>query len=605
MASKSHTIKVTMLGTARNLQDAFEGAAAKAERVGARMESVGRGMTTAITLPLAAAGVAAFRLASDADEAMSQTGQIFGDEAQRVIEASENMNDAFSQVDFLGFASNAGDILQGLGMAREETDDMALSILGLSQDLASFKNKDPEQVFNAMTSALTGEREALKGVGIVINDAMVKQRAMEMGLWDGVGALDQVAQAQATYALLTEKSANAIGDFDRTADGAANKTRTLRANFIDTAATLGQHLLPIGTKLLDWATDMVGKFNHLSPAAQENIVQFAGVAAAVGPVLIVGGKLVQAFSQVGKAFSALSKLVMANPWVLIIAGTILLVTVIVQNWDKISAFLRKTWDWIKDTAAKVGDWLKEKFQAAFEFVKNIFLNFTGPGLLIKHWDSIKEGVSNVRTWIQEKLKAAMDFVKNLFLNWTGPGLIIKHWDTIKQAADGVRSWIVDKFTAIMDFFRGLPDRIKGHLSGLAQKIKDPFVDAFAAIERLWNDTIGRISFKVPEWVPGVGGNSWTAPKLHGGGIYHAPTPGGEGFALLRDGEAVLSPGQTRRSLQGTAAPQQVARVGGGQQTTINLTVNALDPASAAKAVVEALQSYARANGGVPLQIRAV
>jgi hypothetical protein len=46
-------------------------------------------------------------------------------------------------------------------------------------------------------------------------------------------------------------------------------------------------------------------------------------------------------------------------------------------------------------------------------------------------------------------------------------------------------------------------------------------------------------------------------------------------------------------------------VGGGQQTTINLTVNALDPASAAKAVVEALQSYARANGGVPLQIRAV
>ena len=262
------------------------------DKVGQQMGRWGSTLTRKVTLPILGIGGAAFKMASDLAEASSQAATVFGGEVGKIETAARDMGDAFSEADFLQMASRVGNMAQGMGIARTESDDLALSVLDLAQDLASFNNVPVERAVNAVTTALTGEREALKSLGIVINEEMVNVKALEMGLADSAGEVDAAAKAMATMQLITEGAGTAIGDFDRTSGEAANQTRILTANFKDAAAKLGTDLLPLGMQLLEWANDLVGAFTNLDPTIQTVIIGVAGVAAAIGPLLTVGSRLI-------------------------------------------------------------------------------------------------------------------------------------------------------------------------------------------------------------------------------------------------------------------------------------------------------------------------
>ena len=90
------------------------------------------------------------------------------------------------------------------------------------------------------------------------------------------------------------------------------------------AIAIGDVLLPHVTKAIEWITDMVRAFGDLDPAIQENIVNWGAIAAAIGPVLIIGGKFV---GMIGTMVSALASLggvmeILAGPigWIAL-AGT--------------------------------------------------------------------------------------------------------------------------------------------------------------------------------------------------------------------------------------------------------------------------------------------
>jgi hypothetical protein len=109
---------------------------------------------------------------------------------------------------------------------------------------------------------------------------------------------------------------------------------------------------------------------------------------------------------------------------------------------------------------------------------------------------------------------------------------------------------------------------------------------FNGIATLWNNTIGKLSFEVPKWVPGLGGKGFDVPNipmLAAGGIVTSPT-----LAMIGEGngpEAVIP-----LSRMGEFG------IGGGGGVTIN--VNGGDP----NAVVQALRTYMRQNGSVPIKI---
>lgn len=260
-----------------------------------------------------------------------------------------------------------------------------------------------------------------------------------------------------------------------------------------------------------------------------------------------GQAVIGAFQGVTKAFGLMKAALLANPWLTLIAATVALVVLIVKNWDKIKETLARVWGWIKDTAASVGQWFKDKFSQAVEFVKNLFLNFTGPGLLIKHWDSIREGIADVVQFFRDKWDATIDFFKQL------PG-------RIGQAAAGM-------WDSIKEGFRNVLNSVIGWWNALHFELRIPTnaVTSFFQIA-------GR----------GFTLNTPDIPKFHTGGVFRASRPGGEGLALLRDGERVLSPSQSR----------------GSGDVTVILPNYLGDKADVARVIREELVKIGRRNGTV-------
>jgi hypothetical protein len=120
---------------------------------------------------------------------------------------------------------------------------------------------------------------------------------------------------------------------------------------------------------------------------------------------------------------------------------------------------------------------------------------------------------------------------------------------VDAAMRGIRTafgWVIDRGKQLVSFFSSAVSRIRSIFSTVGQAISAPFRAAFNAVRSLWNSTVGKISFTIPSWVPGVGGKGFSFPKMHSGGVFMPPSGQSEGLALLRRGERVLTPGEDRR-----------------------------------------------------------
>ena len=175
--------------------------------MGSAFSSAFKTGVVAAGVAVTAFGVSAISAASDLGETLSKTEAVFGSAVEGPKAFAEASAAAFglSERAALDFQSSFGLNLQNIGgLSEAAAADLAGNLTGLTSDLASFFNANTDDVATALNSALTGEFEPLKKFGIVINDATLKQKALELGLYDGVGALDAQAKQAATTALIFE-----------------------------------------------------------------------------------------------------------------------------------------------------------------------------------------------------------------------------------------------------------------------------------------------------------------------------------------------------------------------------------------------------------------
>lgn len=486
----------------------------KLGRVGDKMAGIGMKMSLGVTLPVVGAGIAMFNFASDAEESASKASTVFGDAFGEIDEAANNTADAFSRSEFHDMAGTMGNILSALGFTRDEMAGMSVDMLGLAQDLSSFNNVPVEQAVGAITSALTGEREALKSLGIVINEEMVKQKALEMGLWDGKDAMDAQSKALATQALMFEGAGAAVGDFERTSDGAANQTKIVTGNFKDMAAELGQKLIPIGAKLIEWAGKAVDFFSNMPEPLQNVIMVVAGLAAALGPVLMVVGKLLGPFGKLitlGKFLIPIIMGISAPVWAVIaaVAAAIAIGYLIWRNWDTIwnaiKAVTEAVWNAIKVFFGVVLESIQAIFTTVFDAIK-AYIEFT-----LNLWKTIFETVFNaikaviefainaVKTVIEtvfNAIKAYIEFTLNLWKT-----IFETVWNAIKVVVEtvvnGIKVVVETVFNAVKGFIERSINGWKRIISTVLNAIKAVFSTVFGNIKRLvlsiWDGMVGTIT----------------------------------------------------------------------------------------------------------------
>lgn len=119
-------------------------------------------------------------------------------------------------------------------------------------------------------------------------------------------------------------------------------------------------------------------------------------------------------------------------------------------------------------------------------------------------------------------------------------LLAKNWDKVKRAGAAAWRWIKDAASDTWGFLKRIPGMLVRSYAGIARTISAPFRAAFNFIADAWNYTIGSLSWSVPNWIPGIGGNSISVPnlpKFHDGGRVPG-APGSEMLAILQAGETV-------------------------------------------------------------------
>lgn len=106
------------------------------------------------------------------------------------------------------------------------------------------------------------------------------------------------------------------------------------------------------------------------------------------------------------------------------------------------------------------------------------------------------------------------------------GVFVTVFSKIVGVVAGAVEWVINHAGEIVDFFKSIPGKIGGFFSNLASIITAPFRIAFNSIASLWNNSVGKLSFHVPDWVPGMGGKGFDVPDipmLANGGIVTRPT----------------------------------------------------------------------------------
>lgn len=198
--------------------------------------------------------------ASDLNESMSKSSVVFGANAKDVQEwsATAVKSMGMTQQAALEAAGTYGNLFQAFGLGRPEATKMSTVLVQLAADLASFNNTSVDDAIQALRSGLSGETEPLKRFGVALTDARLKQEALNMGIYDGKGILSAAQKAQASYALILKDTRLAQGDFNRTADGAANSMKSLTAAFQQSQAIVGGALL---RSIMDLGDALGGKDN--------------------------------------------------------------------------------------------------------------------------------------------------------------------------------------------------------------------------------------------------------------------------------------------------------------------------------------------------------
>ena len=215
-------------------------------------DAIGNGIRAGIQY-----GADSITLASDLAETRAAVQQIFGAATPGVEAFASKANQSLGQTKNQALAASKtfGALGNAAGLKGDALTEFSTNLVSLATDLASFNNTDVDTALNALRAGLSGESEPLRQYQVFLNDATLKQKALELGIYDGSGALTDQQRILAANGAIFDRTAIQQGDFARTSDGLANQQKILNASFEEAQTSLGEFLLPGFTTIVQYAND--------------------------------------------------------------------------------------------------------------------------------------------------------------------------------------------------------------------------------------------------------------------------------------------------------------------------------------------------------------
>ena len=483
--------------------------------------------------------------------------------------------------------SQAGTSLRGaLTRLTKPTDKM----LGVMEDLGiSFY--DNEGKMKSLTEMISMLQEATKG----LTDEE-KQNALTtlFGTESLSGMLALISRGPKELSSMTDSFKGCDGAASEMADTMLNNTSGAieeMSGAIETLAIKVQQILaPYIVAAANKIQELVNKFINLPESTQKTILAITGVAAAIGPVLLIIGKLISVGSTI---FGVLSKVTSAiasvsagtgtlSTVLTAITGPIGIVIGVITALGAAFVYLFNTNEQFRNKAMEVWNSLVNLFNEtiipAFNTIKDAVMSALNTvwQLWQQLWEKLEPFVTKVLTWLMDFwnntlkgiIENVVNFITKLIQGWTElynnviapiiSALVDVLWPVVERVLNAIWSTISGVFdaiggvikaiTGILDglitfitgvftgdwkkAWQGISDIFKNIVEGLWSIIKTPLNWIIDGINGLINGING---IKIPDWVPGVGGKSLsipTIPKLAKGGIVDQAT-----LAMVGEGKS--------------------------------------------------------------------
>ena len=270
--------------SADKLEDAIEDITKDVKKAKTPMEKLGKNIGTAFKVGVVIAfgkqiadlTMQMANLALEATESAAAFEITFGSATKETTRFVNDMAHAFgmTRAEMQQQMAVTGSIIQGMGFTSDAAAQMSTDIMNLSGDLAAFMNIQEGAVLpaQAITKALTGEREMLKSMGIVLRQVEIDQKALNMTGKASVSQLNDQERAAASLVLVEEKMGHIKGQLAREAKGAANQMRQLKAEFKEAQTEVGQALLPAFATFIPVVRELIPTFKEVM-ATVANVVQ--------------------------------------------------------------------------------------------------------------------------------------------------------------------------------------------------------------------------------------------------------------------------------------------------------------------------------------------
>jgi tape measure domain-containing protein len=335
-------------------------------KFGSQMQNIGSTMTQSITLPLLGVGAASLKAFADMEKlengliAIMGTSEGAKEELDKLRKVAENPGLALPQV------VQASASLQSVGMSA----DAARETITQFGNAVARSGGGAEQ-FSGVTLALS----QISAVGKVTQEDLnqIKERLPEfarvMKEEFGTVTAEGIRAIGVSSEDFITRSVSALAKLERAQGGLGNTFDNLKDNVTASLAEFGKaineslNLQAVAESLSKYIQGLVDGFKALNPETQGFIVKAALVAASIGPIIFIVGKListygalagaskliVQAIGNISKAFSYLA----ANPMILVVTASIAAIGAIAlyvyDNWQAFSDNFKNIWINIKNS----------------------------------------------------------------------------------------------------------------------------------------------------------------------------------------------------------------------------------------------------------------
>lgn len=138
--------------------------------------------------------------------------------------------------------------IQSLGTSFGLTSDKAYvlskNLTQLAYDEGSYWNKNVAETFTAMSSAISGEIEPIRRLGIDLSQARLQQELLALGFNKQASSLSQADKAVLRYIAIMKQTSNVQGNLAQTIQSPANQIKILKAQLDMLAKSVGSLLYP-------------------------------------------------------------------------------------------------------------------------------------------------------------------------------------------------------------------------------------------------------------------------------------------------------------------------------------------------------------------------